>query len=308
MFLKVFLASLFVAAAVAAPAPSMSDGTTPSIIRLESNVSCTSASLVPIFFSFGLMTSYLGANSAIIPPTPPPRLILLNNPSPPPSTSGAYDPYAGYAAAPQPSGTPPVVNLNAPAASPSIIKLNRRQFSSTSAASTFSFGGIVPSNTVPLSSLDTSPTSTASSFSFGSIPTSPTPTDLPNGASVFSSTGLDGTKTILILSPVTVTPTGYLFSSSPVSNPGLTPTSSPATSPIPPFSPLSPPAHSLFPASSASSFLGVNVQTPVSPSTTPLSSPSIINLNTPSAATTSDTGFSFNSAPAASVTPAPFRV
>ncbi|THH18710.1 hypothetical protein EW146_g2329 [Bondarzewia mesenterica] len=78
--------------------------------------------------------------------------ILLNKPS----ATVSADPAATH------------VNINAPAAtsSPSIIKLNRRQLTSTESgfttSSTFSFGGIVPSFT-------TSAESAQSTFSFGGI-------------------------------------------------------------------------------------------------------------------------------------------
>ncbi|KAI0252942.1 hypothetical protein BJV78DRAFT_1360519 [Lactifluus subvellereus] len=294
MFSKAFLLSLLVAAVVAAPAPSMNDGATPSAIQLKSNVSCT-----------GIISS--GVNA-----TPLPSVILLNNPSATPPTSPS--PYGNYAAPPQASINPSIINLNAPAASPSIInliapaaapsiiKLNRRQFSSTSSTSTFSFGGIVPSSAALASSFSPA-TPTTSSFSFGGIVTSSSPSPasttapnpvVSNGPSTFTSTGADGVKTVLLLSTVTVTETGPACSPPPAFNPG--------SALVPPVSSSAAPSSS---PPSLSPFLGNNVQTP---SAIPTSSLSIIDLNTPSVTSTPATGFSFSSTAASSTTPAPFPV
>ena len=240
-------------------------------------------------FSSNLMM-HLDVISSGVNATPLPSIILLNNPSAtPPASSSPYD---NYDAPSQASVNSPVINLNAPApaASPSIIKLNRRQFGSTSFTSTFSFGGIVPSSTALASSFSpvtpTTPSLSSSSFG-GTVPSSspgPAFTTAPspivsNGPSTFTSTGANGIQTVVLLATLTVTETG------------------PACSPPAAFSTgsaLVPPVSSAAPSSFSpglSSFQANNAQTP---SAIPTLSQSIINLNAPSV-TPTPTGFSFSS-------------
>ncbi|KAH9000837.1 hypothetical protein EDB86DRAFT_2903157, partial [Lactarius hatsudake] len=171
MFSKTLLVSLLVSAVVAAPAPAVGDAAAPPIIKLESNVSCTS-----------VVTS--SSN-----PSPSPTVILLNSPSP---VASGY--YGDYAAPVQPSVGPDIIKLNAPAGSPPVIKLNKRQLSPASTSS-FSFGGIVPSSTPALFPPLLSTTS-PSSGSFGSSATPPlsatTNPAVQGGPPAFTTTGANG--------------------------------------------------------------------------------------------------------------------
>ncbi|KAH9039534.1 hypothetical protein EDB85DRAFT_1928662 [Lactarius pseudohatsudake] len=266
----------------------------PPIIKLESNVSCTS-----------VVTS--SSN-----PGPSPTVILLNSPSVKPSVASGY--YGDYAAPVQPSVGPDIIKLNAPAGSPPVIKLNRRQLSSTSTSS-FNIGGIVPSSTPALFSPSLS-TTTPSSGSFGSTTTPPlsatTNPAVQGGAPTFTTTGADGIETVFILSPVTVTVTGPSCSSSPaVPSSGLAPgfpppfsvtTSSVVSSNVPPSSLL---LSALLP-----SLVGVSAQgpVPVISTTVTTSSLSTIDLNTPAIPTPTSTNFSFSSEPTSNPAPTPFPV
>ncbi|KAF8500332.1 hypothetical protein F5888DRAFT_1377044 [Russula emetica] len=214
MLSKVLLVYLFVAVAVAAPPPFMRDQ------RPKRDVPCTSV-----------------ISPQDINPAPSSSVILLNSPS-----------AVGNIAGPQGPGSPPVINLNSPAPapspsfinlnapgapppSPSIINLNRRQLSSLPPTSAFSFGGIVPSNTIsstPLSSSGTPAASSSPSFSFDGLVASSTfapvsaatpSSGASNSTSTFSSTGPDGVKTVLLLSTTTVTVPGVACSSAPAFNP-----------------------------------------------------------------------------------------
>ncbi|KAN0107682.1 hypothetical protein V8E52_009922 [Russula decolorans] len=279
MLSKVLLVSLFAAVAVAAPAQPM------HVRRSKRDVPCTSV-ISPGDINNAPSSSVIILNSPsdvgrIAGPQGPgsPPVINLNPPAPSPSIIDLNAP------APSPS----VINLNAPGGPPPVIDLKRRQLSSLPLTSTFSFGGIVPSTAIsstPLSSAGTPTASSSPSFSFGGIaassPSAPVSTATPspgasNSTSTFSSTGPDGVKTVLLLS--TVTAPGAACSSAPAFN-------------NPSQASVSPSASSVIAASPA---VGANVQA---------SSPSIINLNSPSATITSAPEFSFSSAPAANVTPA----
>ncbi|KAH8998156.1 hypothetical protein EDB92DRAFT_1332546 [Lactarius akahatsu] len=290
MFSKTLLVSLLVSAVVAAPAPGVGDAAAPPIIKLESNVSCTSNSVV--------------ASSSN--PGPSPTVILLNSPSAKPSVASGY--YGDYAAPVQPSVGPDVIKLNAPAGSLPIIKLNRRQLSPTSTSS-FSFGGIVPSSTPALFSPLLS-TTTPLSGSFGSTTTPPlsatTNPAVQGGPPTFANTGADGIETVFILSTVTVTATGPLCSSPPAVT-----SSGPAPGFPPPFSVTTSSAvSSNVPPSSPPSLVGVSAQAPVPviPSIVTTSSLSTIDLNTPATPTPTSTNFSFSSGSTSNPAPTPFPV
>ncbi|KAH9057914.1 hypothetical protein EDB83DRAFT_2520790 [Lactarius deliciosus] len=289
MFSKTLLVFLLVSATVAAPAPAVGNAAAPPIIKLESNVSCTSAS---------------SSN-----PGPSPTVILLNSPSAKPPVTSGY--YGDYAAPVQPSVGPDIIKLNAPAGSPPIIKLNRRQLSPTSTSS-FSFGGIVPSSTPALSPPLLS-TTTPSSGSFGSSTTPPlsatTNPAVQGGPPTFTTTGADGIETVFVLSTVTVTATGLPCSYSPAvpssgSAPGFPPPFSVTPSSV--FSSNVPPS-SLPAVSSPPSLVGVSAQgpVPVIPSTVNLS---IIDLNTPATPTPTSTDVSLSSEPTSNPVPTPFPV
>ncbi|KAH9055660.1 hypothetical protein EDB87DRAFT_1291954 [Lactarius vividus] len=295
MFSKTLLVSLLVSAAVAAPPPAVRDTAVPPIIKLESNVSCTSV-VAP------------GSN-----PGPSPTVILLNSPSAKLPVASGY--YGDYAAPVQPSAGPDIIKLNAPAGSLPVIKLNRRQLSPASTSS-FSFGGIVPSSVIAPFPPSLS-TTTPSSVSFGSTPTPPlsatTNPAVQGGPPTFTTTGADGIKTVFVLSAVTVTvTTGPPCSSSPTF-----PSSGPAPGFPPPFSvtPSSVVVSSNVPSSSPPavgsppSLVGVSAQgpIPVIPTTVTTSSPSVIDLNTP-ADTSTGTGFSFSSESTSNPAPTPFPV
>ncbi|KAF8271811.1 hypothetical protein EI94DRAFT_1719518 [Lactarius quietus] len=273
MFFNVLLASLLVSAAFAAPPPAVRDAPTP-LIRLESNVSYPSV-VAP------------GSN-----PGPPLSVILLNSPSASPPVASGY--YGDDAAPLQPSPSPALIDLNAtPAASPPVIKLNKRQKRSTPP---FSFGGIVPTTTPtptpPFSIPGT--TTTSSSFSSSSLTPAPLPTTPTNpaapGLSILTSRGTDGIQTVFVLSAVTVTVTPSCTFSPAV----------PSSEPPPAF----PPAQ--LPTTSPS----------VLPSIVPSSSPPAvsspldpIDLNAPPATPPpSNTGFSFSSGSTPTPTPTPFPV
>ncbi|KAH9973324.1 hypothetical protein BGW80DRAFT_1560539 [Lactifluus volemus] len=187
-----------------------------------------------------------------------------------------------------------------------MIRLLPFLVATTRSSVTFNSGGIVPT-TSPFAfpfSPNAPTTFSSSSFNLGGVVSSSSPnpafTPVPNpvgsnGPSEFTTTGANGLATVLLLSTVTLTVTDAACSTPLVfiPQPALSSplASSPAASPF------------FLPAASSASPTNINAQTPSAASA---SSFSIIDLNVPSSLTPTPAAvFSFSSAPASSVTPAP---